>query len=746
MAVRSLGQLTLDVIAKIGGFEKGMDAAERRSKRAAEKIAKDQKKAAEQVERAFLGMAGKIGGIFAAGQLFRGAVRLADSFTLLNARLGLVTKSSLEFATAQEEVYRISQRTRAGLEETTNLYVSLARSTADLGVSQKEVLGVTETINQALIISGGSAQAAAAALVQLGQGLSSGTLRGDELRSVLEQAPRLARAIADGMGVSIGELRQLGADGELTATRVFEAIQKSADKIQQEFDRMPVTVGQALTRISNSTLLLVGNMDKATSASSKFASILTGISNVFDKLANSENNTMIAQFTGQIQGLEKRLKSLREDRDNRLGKSWFGDVDKDIAETERKLKLAQAKFAAYSVTSPAGQQMYAANNEFASEQRRLGIRAPTNIPEGANLNRNTIAGIQATIKALKEQRDAVAINSSEFKRLNAEIQSAEKQLQSLIGKDSGRSKGRLSEAEKFIETLKGQLQATKDLSVLEETIIELQNKKYATILPAQKEEILNLAKQIDLARKLKEEEEERWEIIRMRRESIIAEGEAVDKANEAYQKLVQGLVDQTPLAQLQKQEEAMQALAHAFAYGQITSEQYNQALDKLLENQNKKIKEQKSLAEELGLSFTSAFEDAIVSGKSFSEVLKGLAQDIMRIVTRKLVTEPLGNALTSMFSGAFGGIFGGGRATGGPVMPNRLYEVNENGPEMLEMGGRQYLMMGNQAGRVIPTSQAKGGNNINVNVTAVPGMTRDTALQQGARIGTGIQLAMTRNT
>ena len=102
-----------------------------------------------------------------------------------------------------------------------------------------------------MLLGGGSAASQEAALVQLGQALGSGTLRGDELNSILEQAPRLAKAIADGMGTTIGQLRQMGSEGKLTAQDVFNAIRGQSDRLKMELGKMPWTIGQASNKMQN---------------------------------------------------------------------------------------------------------------------------------------------------------------------------------------------------------------------------------------------------------------------------------------------------------------------------------------------------------------------------------------------------------------------------------------------------------------------------------------------------------------
>lgn len=143
--------------------------------------------------------------------------------------------------------------------------------------------------------------------------------------------------------------------------------------------------------------------------------------------------------------------------------------------------------------------------------------------------------------------------------------------------------------------------------------------------------------------------------------------------------------------------------------------------DRAAEGLNKTLEKQKSIGEELGLTFTSAFEDAIVKGASFRDVLEGIAQDIVRIVVRRNITEPLGRAIADF---DWGSLFGGGRATGGPVRAGMLYEVNEqSGPgELLTAGGRTYLMA-NQDGYVTPTvagsAKGAGGAATQINVQII---------------------------
>lgn len=202
----------------------------------------------------------------------KGVADLADRFQQVNARLRLVTGSTENFTRTQKALNSVANATRSSLEETTDLFSRLARSTADTTISQEKLLTATTAINQAIKVSGASSQEANAAIIQLGQGLASGALRGDELRSVLEQTPRLAQAIAAGLGVSIGQLRELGTEGKLTTEVVLNALNNQAPKIAEEFSKIPPTIGDAFTALNNSVLQSTEVLNNA-----GFGAILTGI-------------------------------------------------------------------------------------------------------------------------------------------------------------------------------------------------------------------------------------------------------------------------------------------------------------------------------------------------------------------------------------------------------------------------------------------------------------------------------------
>ena len=216
----------------------------------------------QTLKNSLFGFGGGLAAIFGVREL----VQYADTWTLIQNRIKLVTDSTGELNRVQEEVFRLAQDTRSEMMSTVELYTRLARSTKQLKLADEQLLTITRAVNQAIIVSGATSQEASAGVIQFSQGLASGTLRGEELRSVLEQLPRLGQAIATGMGIPFGQLQELGKQGALGSKQITDALLKQASTIQREFDLTQGTVGQAITKLDNAFGRLVSMMEKRTGA------------------------------------------------------------------------------------------------------------------------------------------------------------------------------------------------------------------------------------------------------------------------------------------------------------------------------------------------------------------------------------------------------------------------------------------------------------------------------------------------
>lgn len=230
----------------------------------------------------------QLAGAALGGQILGGVLgdisRTADAYSNLAARIRLATGEGAAFDQAFEGVFDIAQRTNSQLESTGQLFTRLAAAGKAIGVTTTQALALTETVNQAIQVSGGSAESADAAIVQLIQGLQSGVLRGEEFNSVMEQAPRLAKALADGLGVTTGELRKQAEAGRLTSEVVISALQGQADVVANEFERLPATVGRAVTNLTTSWTRYVGEVDQANGISTAAAGAINALAGNLDTL------------------------------------------------------------------------------------------------------------------------------------------------------------------------------------------------------------------------------------------------------------------------------------------------------------------------------------------------------------------------------------------------------------------------------------------------------------------------------
>ncbi|MAC14279.1 MAG: hypothetical protein CL539_06310 [Alcanivorax sp.] len=232
-----------------------------------------------------------------AGLLVRELVQASDTYTELRSQIRLVTDSQEELNAVFAESYKLANDTRGSLEGTVQLYSKLARSTEELDLANEELFTITKAVNQSFVVSGASAQEAEGAIRQLAQGMASGTLRGDELNSVMENSPRLARAIAEGLGVTIGELRQLGADGKITAEAITTALLSTADSIDREFQQMPRTVGQSLQQLRNDLLVTFGQTD-----TSEFVSAIDDLRSIVTDPGFQQSMVTLGTSVAQLAG------------------------------------------------------------------------------------------------------------------------------------------------------------------------------------------------------------------------------------------------------------------------------------------------------------------------------------------------------------------------------------------------------------------------------------------------------------
>lgn len=225
-----------------------------------------------------------------AGGMFVGAglsiAKTADHMQELNSQVKLVTASHEEYVAVNERLHQMANKNLTDISATTGLYTNSARALSNLGKSQEEVLKFTNAVSLAMGVGGKSATEQASAILQLGQAMQSGVLQGDEFRSLAENAPILLDLVAEKLGKTRAEVRELASEGAITSEVIYNALADATPKLQAMFDKMPVTMSQSFGVLRNNYKKFVGDfVNDTTGLSGVVAKSLLGIANNFETLA-----------------------------------------------------------------------------------------------------------------------------------------------------------------------------------------------------------------------------------------------------------------------------------------------------------------------------------------------------------------------------------------------------------------------------------------------------------------------------
>ncbi len=629
-----------------------------------------------------------------------------NQYQQLSNKLRLTTNSSEELIAVQTELFNLAQQNRASLPATVDLYSRLARSSEELGLSQREVIKTTDLIGKAIAVSGTGAQEASAAIFQLGQGLASGTLRGDELRSVLEQTPRLARAIADGLGVNIGKLRELGQEGKLTAEQVINAINSQSKVLEEEFGKTLPTLSQNFEVLKNSALQFVGQLDEATGFSAALGGALQGLSRFLDENRDSfaEAGFEAAQFLRTVAGVAKlRLFDNRNSDliDNKIVgtiATIFGDEDVIEAASQERLRLEAELDGEYNALLDSLDK-----NRAAFEQRKR--------------DREAAAKVDLTAKPEVKPR-ASGPDEETLKRLKAEQK----------------------ELEDFARSVAESIQTP--LQVYEAQIGQL-DKVLAKGLLTQDQYALAVMQAVE----------------------AFQEADPVMKAHVAEMEEVEDLVTRlrTPYEVLTAEIEKYRSLLDR---GLISEETWARAVMESTENYKAAVEERaasNNFLEEISKQAARNIQDAFANflfnplEEGFDGLLSSFVQTLQRMAAEALSAELFkilaekftslgasgGGGFLSTILGGLGAAFGGARADGGPVQPGKQYLVGEEGPEMVSF---------DRAGSVTPAAQTAAAMtpaapqvNVPVQVVNVQDPNEIPAAMQGTAGQQAILNVLTRN-
>ncbi|MGP2846122.1 tape measure protein [Serratia nematodiphila] len=241
-------------------------------------------KAVGSTEKAFSSLS-RVAVILSAALSVQQVAQYANAWVDVNNKLVNAVRPTQQLADVTQRVFDISQETRSGLEATATLYGRLERATRSAGTSTEDLAKLTTTINKGLVVSGATAEEASSTMIQLSQALASGVLRGEEFNSISENGSRLAVALADSLGVTVGQLRAMAAEGKLTTDVVVKGLLSQGDVIAKEFGNTIQTMGQAFQIAGNNITKFIGESTSVQSGLKVFNDAVVSLSENVDVAA-----------------------------------------------------------------------------------------------------------------------------------------------------------------------------------------------------------------------------------------------------------------------------------------------------------------------------------------------------------------------------------------------------------------------------------------------------------------------------
>lgn len=297
-----LERLVVQLSADMKGFDKAMNRAigvtERRTRAIENRFAKMNKNISTSFASS---LRAGVAGIGAALSV-REVASYADAWTEAGNKIAASAQSAGVQTRSLSELNKGAIEARVALSDYADLYARMIRSASGVAKNETEIATATNLVAKAFKAGGASAQEQAAGILQLGQALGSGVLQGDELRSLRENAPVVAQAIADEFKTTIAGLKQLGADGKLTSDRVFQAILSAQTKIEAQFAKTNPTISDSFTRLKNALTEYVGLADSSNGASSQFATVMSSLADNIGTVADAVlilSGALIAMYAGK---------------------------------------------------------------------------------------------------------------------------------------------------------------------------------------------------------------------------------------------------------------------------------------------------------------------------------------------------------------------------------------------------------------------------------------------------------------
>ncbi|WP_312381624.1 tape measure protein [Stutzerimonas balearica] len=440
-------------------------------------------------------------------QAIRSAQRLSEQFVLLEARVRRMSESADQAEITYGRLAEIARKSGTDMGDTVRLWESLTGTLRELGANDAQIVRLTETLQKIGTVGGSSAEEMSNALRQLGQGLAGGTLRAEEFNAIVEGMPELARQIAKGLGVPFGELRQLMQDGELTAERVLGAIQKRAMDVDAEFAKLPRTVAQASTALTNDLGNAISALDKAIGGSSSLAKFLDvlakGIRFTAGDLTDFER---LNELTAERASLEKSFeqaqrRTLLSAKEREAYEKNFARINSEIKEIQDR-RIEQQKQESQQIKSDAP----ARNEQYDKYLAKLEESAAL---QGVNSEASKVryAIESGELGKLLPEQEAALLKYAEEIDAKRSAEQATKEL-------ANSSKQLEQSYTSLVQSLERQLSMYGATSEAAKVRYELESGSLQGVVGKQAKYLLGLAKELDAKRDLSEQEKIRIDILR----------------------------------------------------------------------------------------------------------------------------------------------------------------------------------------------------------------------------------------
>jgi tape measure domain-containing protein len=525
----------------------------------------------------------------------REIVNITSAYTDLNSRLVNATGSQEMARKAMEAISRTADATYSSLEQTAEVFLRNSMALNELGYTTNEQIKVSEVLNNALAVSATRGQAAASVLDAFAKSMARGKIQGDDFNRIVENSPRLVKALADGLGVTTAELRNMASEGKLTSDIVIPALTSQMSVLREEAAAMPATINDAFIIFRNSLVKMIAGLDEATGASTKVADVLVTVARNLDIVAVAAGTFMLVMAAPRILAMAKAMLIFNAAMaKNPLVLLALGAAAAATAIYEFFFASEKATDAASELAKEIERQ----NQELKDQEAAMARAAAAQ----AKLVKEQTLGLQPLFDKIKLESDSIGLNQRQL-AIKKNISDAAKELK--------------VEEDKITQSLKQRiiddtnaLMLKKETHSITKVITDLETERFGLAVQDKNQREIALAiraKELEFGRALNENERARLtnsiQLTQQAREqAAIAEflNDATRKQTE-LEKLQRGLQLQAqvdPRGSLQKQfERDLQALtayhqatntstADALAQRRVLEEEFHY---KMLELQNQQL-------------------------------------------------------------------------------------------------------------------------------------------------------------